>query len=159
MMDDVTLENEVVKKIELLSSHNKRIFSNEKCSKVFTNLKRKCDNCSSLVRKFYDENMNSDSVGIYQFTGISIEKIDDAEMLEVRPLIKMAEPVLLNPNSYENVEKILKNVKNVASIGTDRHWVFLGCDGPPYCLAERIRESRESLITCRWFLVDWVISI
>ena len=52
----------------------------------------------------------------------------------------MAESVLLNPNSYENIEHILQSLKCFSKIGSDREWVFIGCDGPLYCLVERTIE-------------------
>ena len=67
--------------------------------------------------------------------------IGENKVLENRPIIKMSEPVLLNPNTYENIHHILKQLKIFAKIGIDREWVFIDCDGPPYCLASRIVES------------------
>ena len=62
---------------------------------------------------------------------------------EFKPLIRMVEPVLLNPNSYSNIEKILEQMKVFAKVGVEREWVFLGCDGPPCCLAERIIHKEK----------------
>ena len=56
----------------------------------------------------------------------------------------MFEPVLLNPNSYKNIKVILNEIKENSNIGKDREWVFIGCDGPPYCLSERIAEADPS---------------
>lgn len=53
---------------------------------------------------------------------------------------KMGEPVLLNPNSYENIDRILQSLKENLNIGSERHWTFIGCDGPPYSLASRLIE-------------------
>lgn len=47
---------------------------------------------------------------------------------------------MLNPNSYDNVKQILSQLK-LYIINEDRKWSVLGCDGPPYCLANRIIES------------------
>ena len=60
----------------------------------------------------------------------------------------MGEPVLVNPNSYETVRLILNEYKTLHSIGEERKWVFLGCDGPPYRLATRIIRQNEEY--------DWV---
>ena len=64
-------------------------------------------------------------------------RLDDVEIGvendEVSPKICMVDSILLNPNSYKNVEEILMEFKKTARIGEDRRWVFLGCDGPPYC--------------------------
>lgn len=56
----------------------------------------------------------------------------------------IGEPVLLNPNSYENIEHILESLKANLKIGTDRQWSYVGCDGPPYCLASRLAEKDKS---------------
>ena len=53
-------------------------------------------------------------------------------------IMKMTEPVMLNPNSYTNVENILLNLKKSADVSKSRVWVFWGCDGPPCYLAEII---------------------
>ena len=43
----------------------------------------------------------------------------------------------MNPNSYENIDKILKaNLK----IGDEREWTLLGCDAPPFCIASHLIE-------------------
>ena len=68
-------------------------------------------------------------------------KLRSRKVLENRPIIKMSEPILLNPNSCKNIHHILKQFKIFAKIGIDREWVFIGCDGPPYCSALRIVES------------------
>lgn len=52
--------------------------------------------------------------------------------------MKVGEPILFNPNSYENLELILKQLKENLAIGRGREWTFVGCDGPPYCLANRL---------------------
>ena len=89
------------------------------------------------MNKYYEE------VGsqIFCLSNIFNEiEIGENKVLEKRPIIKMSESILLNPNSYKNIHHVLKQVKIFAKIGTDREWVFIGCDGPPYCLASRIVE-------------------
>ena len=60
---------------------------------------------------------------------------------EKRPKVTMAESILKNPNSYDNISHILQEIKEFANIPTDRSWMFLGCDGPPYCLSERLANE------------------
>ena len=55
--------------------------------------------------------------------------------------MKVGEPVLLNPNSYINIEKILDQLKENVEIPKSRKWSYVGCDGPPYCLASRLIEE------------------
>ena len=60
----------------------------------------------------------------------------------------MGEPIVVNPNSYDNIKIILSDLKRQL-IGSSRKWVFLGCEGPPYNLASRtIEESKDKY--------DWV---
>ena len=102
-------------------------------------MKRKCDECSSTVLKITEFNTTSNVVDILKCDNIDIGQ----QNKEIRPVIKMAEPVLLNPNSYANMKVILSEVKKFADVGVNREWVFIGCDGPPYCLSERICESDQ----------------
>ena len=63
------------------------------------------------------------------------------EILEYRPIIQFSHPILSNPDSYKNIHQILKQLQIFAIICIVREWVFIGCDGPPYCLTSRIVES------------------
>ena len=62
----------------------------------------------------------------------------------------MGEPVLMNPNSYATVEAILESYKDLHGIGHSRHWVFLGCDGVPYRLANQIKLANSEKF-------DWLV--
>ena len=53
----------------------------------------------------------------------------------------MAEPIFLNPNSYDNIKLILDQLKVTLDIGGKREWSYVGCDGPPYVIASRLIES------------------
>ena len=131
--------DEVDKQMKLLSKSIKRICSNIKCATVYETLKRKCDKCNSPV--FKDE---SDSVIVIRDETFSdqLETLDVGQnkTLEVSPKVVMAESFLLNPNSYKNIEAILGDIKDFAIVDEDHEW-RLGCDGPPYCLSERIAEN------------------
>ena len=97
-------------------------------------MKRKCSACGSPVIKLDQNEFSS------HLSGVPLPTFNIGQKSsEVRPIIKIFEPVLVNPNSYKNVETVLKEIKSKAISG-DRKWVFLGCDGPPYCLSERIAE-------------------
>ena len=37
--------------------------------------------------------------------------------------------------------QLLEHIGQHAGIGTKRKWVFVGCDGPPYCLASRLIDE------------------
>ena len=58
------------------------------------------------------------------------------------PLMKIGEPVLINPNSFVNIEQILNEYKETHDIGSKRQWVFIGCDGVQNCrIASKIIDS------------------
>ena len=61
------------------------------------------------------------------------------------PLELLREPIMKNPNSFENITCILDSLKestiNESDSGEGRKWVFVGADGPPYCLMRRIQRN------------------
>lgn len=44
----------------------------------------------------------------------------------------IGELILLNPNSHENIDKILSGLKTTLRIVDGCEWAFLGCDEPPF---------------------------
>ena len=52
----------------------------------------------------------------------------------------IGEPILLNPNSYESIDKTLPELKANLKIGDYCEWLLLGCDGPPFCIASCLIE-------------------
>ena len=56
----------------------------------------------------------------------------------------MTKPILLNPNSYKNIESTLKEIRNIVNIDVDQKWVFVVCNDLPYCLSLRIVESKPN---------------
>ena len=61
----------------------------------------------------------------------------------------IGEPILLNPNSYENIDKTLSELKANRKIGDEREWTLLGCGGPPFCIASHMIERNPDKY-------DWV---
>ena len=55
----------------------------------------------------------------------------------------MDEPVLEKPNSLTSIKSILNEYKHLHGIGINRVWVVLGCDGPPYRIANTITDLRK----------------
>jgi len=133
---DASHEDIVQRKVQNMKDSLVRTCTNPTCKKVFITMKRKCDQCSSVVTKNLDSH-TSVHLATFQSENIDIGQNNQ----EVRPVVQMAEPVLLNPNSYTNVKQILNEVRVFAEIDVTRKWVFIGCDGPPFCLSERICES------------------
>ena len=64
----------------------------------------------------------------------------------------MVEPVFCNPNSYANVDSFLDHLKSVLGIGITCEWTFIGCDGPPFCLASRLSQGNLEKYDCRGFI-------
>ena len=56
----------------------------------------------------------------------------------------MGEPVLVNPNSFKNLETIMEQLHENAIKNSEREWLFVGADGPPYCLMRRLLEKKPS---------------
>ena len=82
--------------------------TNEECRKKFDNLKRKCDSGGSVVGKT-DKTRRHITIPV---------RLDDVEIGvendEVLPKICMVDSILLNPNSYKNIEDILMELKKTA---------------------------------------------
>ena len=109
---------------------------NKQCSKSFDSLKRKCDSCGSIIQKVPTVNVR---VTTHQRL---LNRSFDFDVTEHRnsSTINMGEPILVNPNNYDSVRKVLHHMKDLLITG-GRHWTFLGSDGPPFCLASRIIEN------------------
>jgi len=63
----------------------------------------------------------------------------------------MGKVIMANPNSYASIRRCLGDIKESFGIGEIRKWAFVGCDGPPFCLMNRIiAESSE---------FDWIAPV
>ena len=128
-----------------IEKENTRICSNMLCNSVYLNCKWKCNLCRS---KFTKNISNTLPVKPKQssITGDKYLNLGQTKCSNHKPN-KMREPILLNPNSYENIQYILKSLKENLNIGSGRHWTFIGCDGPPYCLASQLIERTQNYMT------------
>lgn len=113
-------DGDVDRTIKEMENSTKKICSNETCNRIFEGMKKTV--VTIKLSKFADCS-----------TDVGIDSRKERHLI-----MKMTEPVMLNPNSYTNVENILLNLKKSADIGKSCEWVFWGCDGPPYCLAQII---------------------
>ena len=59
------------------------------------------------------------------------------------------EPILLNANSYQNIDSVLQSFKDILRNGEEREWAVLGFKGRPFCLNSRVIEKNP-------FKYDWV---
>ena len=137
---------DVEERILNLLHSQKRQCINTVCGQTYETLKRKCGSCGSVVR-----NVDKVPVLVGPQTSSNNEKyifLGEQNKTNLKQM-QMGEPIVLNPNSYDNLEKILEELKVNTAIGVDREWTFVGADGPPYCLASRLIGKDEKKY-------DWV---
>ena len=72
--------------------------------------------------------------------------------------VTLMEPALYaNPNSYENVAKVLREIgkRNGVSIygGNDRAWTFVCCDGLPFNIVRKLISDGLLCIHCKGFYI------
>ena len=92
--------NEVPEEIEKMKSAANRICSNEDCKTIDEKVKYKCDNCNSKVIEYKPEitpRENSSRTDERYKLPLNMANNQNS------PKISMAEPIFLNPNSYEVV--------------------------------------------------------
>ena len=141
-------DNKIDKRIEYLNKSAIRICANNRCNKEFTTCKTKSDLCGSKVVPVNIscstndlENQTSSVGSKYLFIDNKIGNNNKSMMI--------GEPILLNSNRYENIDKILSELKRNLKIEDGREWTLLECDGPPYCIASRLIERNPDKY-------DWV---
>ena len=67
------------------------------------------------------------------------------------------DPLSVNPNSYDTVKLVLRKICLPAGISryrnetntNDRQWVFVMCDGLPYCLAHKFIHYAYYCLNCQ----------
>jgi hypothetical protein len=64
-----------------------------------------------------------------------------------KPKVQMAEPLMLNPNSYTNITTVQDTLLLYNSHSV-REWSAIGCDGPPYVIASRLMEKSYECCIC-----------
>ena len=137
-------ENDDVEQIIDSKQSAKRICSNELCRALYTSLKRKCSQCGGKVAS-----RTVEEVRLTSTETLVTAKTNQlgGEVRKNEAILKVGEPIMVNPNSYDSVKTVLDNLKG-HEIDSERKWVVLGCDGPPYCLASRIIESSSEEYNC-----------
>ena len=145
ILNRVLNENKDVDRVIAAKQCSGRICSNDSCSEPYDTLKRKCDLCGSKVVK---KNMPEVVLSNTETLVTSKENSFFTTVVKNDAELKVGEPVMANPNSYDSVKLVLDQLQNYI-MTNDRKWSVLGCDGPPYCLASRIIESNPDKY-------DWV---
>ena len=62
-----------------------------------------------------------------------------------RNVVTMAEPLMINPNSYANVTEVLKTIQSNAP--TNKCWSAVGSDGVPYVLGQKLRDDPKNKLS------------
>ena len=103
-------------------------------------MKRKCDQRGPRVTKQTIEQPFRPKIALFSEKYLFI-----GEKRQSNPkCLRKGEPVLRNPNSFENLEVILKELKSNLGIRDAKQWSFVGCD-----VANRLVEQDKKSY-------DWV---
>ena len=138
VMEKVIKENNDVKQRITELKRSAKICLNSDCKNEYDNtLKRKCDVCGSQIVSNKTEGSQFRNTEYFSKANVDIGQVLNMNKLEA----VVGEPVLANTNSYASLKQIMSELKENHNIGFGREWTFLGCDGPPYCLANRIIDE------------------
>ena len=141
-------DNKVDKRTEYLNKSATRICANNRCNKEFTTCKRKCDLCWSKVVTVNISCSTDDLENQTSSVGSKYLFIDNKIGNNNKTMMR-GEPILLNPNRYENIDKILSELKTNLKIEDERERTLLECDGPPFCIASHLIDRNPDKY-------DWV---
>ena len=108
--------NDVSRKIESLKKCQ-RICSYQECNKVFNSFRRKCNVCGDKV--VAKENKETRLTTPKDWVLEKALSIGQKIKKYIKP-IKIGEPLMVNPNSFINVEHILSEYKKLHGIGVVR---------------------------------------
>lgn len=115
-------------------------------NKLLARFCQHCEKTSFSHREFYIEN---------KFGTSSINDVlTDVKVKENEAKIKCGEPDIKNPNSYENVSSILRNIGFRAGIykydnNKSRKWLFLEVDGTIYVIVEQLINNTYHCTQCK----------
>ena len=98
--------NKIDKRVEYLNKSALHICTNNCCNKEFTTCKRKCNLCGSKVVTVNISCSTDDLENQTSFVGSKYLFIDN-KIGNNNKSMMIGELILLNPNSYENIDKIL----------------------------------------------------
>ena len=109
---------------EEIRKENYRFCTNLDCGERYLNLKRKCDICEwKVVKKLNDRYVFKED----QTSSTDGKCIDIWNEVgkNLKPRVT-GEPILLNPNSYQNIDSILQSFKYILRIEEEQEWALLG---------------------------------
>ena len=140
MLQDVLNEgDEVDLDMAAITRKFHRFCTNIDCRKEFYILKFKCDKCGSKVEKPVTDTTETRNEGKAEY-----RFLPDVTNFKNNPVITMADPIFVNPNSYDTVEICFDRYYIALGIGVDREWSFLGCDGPPHVIGSRTIDANPT---------------
>ena len=63
------------------------------------------------------------------------------------PDIFVPDPISVNPNSIDNVRKVLDHIQEISGINRqERKWIAVTCDGVPYHHARKFKKEYPGII-------------
>jgi hypothetical protein len=94
--------------------------------------------------KFYN---NETEIASSSKNPISITQKSTTEENVKVPDIFVPDPLPLNPNSIENVRKVLEHIKEISGINKkERKWIAVICDGVLYNYAQKIKKDFPEIL-------------
>jgi hypothetical protein len=169
-------KNSEINLIDNLILNNPTIGKQKRCIKCglkeIENSKRKCPQCNqklSTLAETQQEMQGDDDQSIletnttkplkfkhYQnntnvfnnpINTISItQKASPQDGVKV-PDISVPDPLPLNPNSIDNVRKVLDHIQEISGINEgERKWIAVACDGVPFNYAQKIKNDYPNIL-------------
>ena len=130
---------DVEKEIEMSNKDPQKCL-NPACAITYDCLKRKCSICFFKVGKVRNEESHLVAMNDWKIT----KSFDVGQKGTFnKKKILVGESIMKNPNSYDSVKAMFEGYKDIHSIGVEREWVALGCDGSPCCIGSHIIEKKN----------------
>ena len=108
--------NDVENELSKIKQKFNRISSNEACQKIYETLKFKCDDCkSNVVKNSFNQVQKTDFP-----EPVNYEFDFENQYKQNNMYISMAEPMFVNPNSYDNITVKMDKLKEALSIGNEQ---------------------------------------
>ncbi|RIB18176.1 hypothetical protein C2G38_2311147 [Gigaspora rosea] len=149
-------KNQETNAIDELVHHQSQIGHMKKCTVCQTsnidNKKRVCPECHNklpTIAEIIDEQHKiinaaekSTVISPYVFKQRSVPESEVHT-----PQIFFPDPIGINPNSIDNVRKVLEHIKEISGVKDDsRKWVVVTCDGVPYHHIQKMKKDFPWLI-------------
>ena len=113
----------------------------DKCDKMYPARRRRCDTegCGGIVCAAPGKTIH------YDVSNKMLKFFNVGQKGRRNPVkISTCDPIMENPNSHESIKAIVDILRERAiedDSDEGRKWVFVGADGPPYCLMRRLKHK------------------